>query len=431
MIVDWIINKQILIGMIVAACFFVPWKKRRPYFSLRIGFGIFLLFTFSTWSLSFGVPLEIRLLLYTMLLFLLIWWCFDCNVIHAVFFTTCAYIVQHITSKLTYMLVVWMNSVYGGVTSGVTLDLLLITNTLICIPIYFQYTRRLFQQEQLLFDSIKIVIYSSLFLVAAAFLSVVMENSFDRTVDTYLTSYLALNVFCVLFATTILALEFSNCNMKHLEHENMVMSQLLEYDKQQYEQAKKDMEKIHIRYHDLKQQYSLATEEERSMLEKEMENLNLRYYTGNKAIDIVLTQKAGWCGKVGIQLLCSVDGSCLSQMKHYHIYSMLGNALDNAIECLINVDEVEKKVVTLDISRCRGMEVIRVENYTPSMPIMNSGTIVTTKQNSKEHGYGIKSIQNIAELYGGTASYFVEDQIFYLLITLPFDVQNEEKENRK
>ncbi|MFQ9762888.1 MAG: GHKL domain-containing protein [Gemmiger formicilis] len=43
---------------------------------------------------------------------------------------------------------------------------------------------------------------------------------------------------------------------------------------------------------------------------------------------------------------------------------------------------------------------------------MRDGAIVTTKQDTEEHGYGIKSIKSIAELYGGTADCFVEDSIF-------------------
>ena len=234
-----------------------------------------------------------------------------------------------------------------------------------------------------------------------------------------LTAYLALNAFCILFAITILALEFSNCSIKSLEHENETLAQLLECDKQQYEQAKKDMEKINIRYHDLKQQYSRATDEERARLEEEMNNLNLRYLTGNKALDITLTQKSALCGQAGIQLVCSADGRCLENMKHYHIYSLLGNALDNAIECLTQVSDASKRVITLDISRCRDMAVIRVQNYTPAPPTLRDGAIVTTKQDTEEHGYGIKSIKSIAELYGGTADCFVEDSIFYLVVTFP------------
>ena len=65
------------------------------------------------------------------------------------------------------------------------------------------------------------------------------------------------------------------------------------------------------------------------------------------------------------------------------------------------------------------MAVIRVQNYTPAPPTLRDGAIVTTKQDTEEHGYGIKSIKSIAELYGGTADCFVEDSIFYLVVTFP------------
>ena len=51
--------------------------------------------------------------------------------------------------------------------------------------------------------------------------------------------------------------------------------------------------------------------------------------------------------------------------------------------------------------------------------MLRDGAIVTTKQDTEEHGYGIKSIKSIAELYGGTADCFVEDSIFYLVVTFP------------
>ena len=77
------------------------------------------------------------------------------------------------------------------------------------------------------------------FLIAAVYLSVVLEDVLDSSAESYLTAYLALNAFCILFAITILALEFSNCSIKSLEHENETLAQLLECDKQQYEQAKR------------------------------------------------------------------------------------------------------------------------------------------------------------------------------------------------
>lgn len=419
LILSFIFNKQVLLGMLLGACLFVPWNQRRTYFGPRLVFSVAALVAASGFIAGVSAPTWAGLLLNTLLIYLQILFCFDCSMLHAVFYTTCAYAVQHITSKLVYMVAFWLREIQGSINLYVVLSLLLLCNILVGLPIYFLFTRH-FRHGQLLFDNVKTVLYSGLFLIAAVYLSVVLENVLDAASDSYLTAYFALNTFCVLFAVTVLALEFSNCSIKHLEHENMVLEQLLECDRQQYEQAQKDMEKINIRYHDLKQQYSRATEEERAKLETEMENLNLRYFTGNKALDITLTQKAGLCEQEGIQLICSANGSCLAKMKHYHIYSLLGNALDNAIECLTPVADAEKKVITLNISRCRDMTVIRVENYTPATPVQHCGTLVTTKQDAAEHGYGMKSIKSIAEHYGGTADYFVEDNIFYLVVTLPF-----------
>ena len=426
MILDFLLRWQIEIGMLGATCLFVPWNRRRPHFLFRAVLGVGLLFAVAYlesalmkdgWRSALPTYV-ISLLLDTALLVLLIWRSFDCSPVHAMFSATCAYAVQHMTSKLAYMDV--MSLLHRGpIQKWYPLLLLLLANVLVCVPIFLGFTRRFFKEGQLMFDRRKTVIYSGLFLFVAVYLSSLLEQNLDTSAPTYLTSYLALNAFCVLFAVAVLSMEFSNCSMKRLESENLILEQMLENDRQQYELAKQEMEKINIRYHDLKQQYSRAPDEERARLEQEMEAIRLRYYTGNKALDIVLTQKSGLCEQAGIQLVCSVDGSCLSGMTHYHIYSMLGNAIDNAMECLAKVEDREKKVINLSICRRADMAVICVENYTPAPPVVRDGALVTTKQDAGSHGYGTKSIKNIAELYGGTADYFVEDEVFCLLITIP------------
>lgn len=418
MIQEFIFRQQVILGMLGAACLFVPWNQRRSYFPLRVVPGLVLLFVVTHFASVPVVPSWERLLLSAVLLVLLIWLCFEGGIIRAVFSATCAYAVQHITSKLVYMIAMPLID-RGRFSVGLLTVLLLLANGLVCTPIFLGFTRRFLKEGQLRFDHTKTVVYSGLFLIAAVFLSSLLENNLDWAADTFLTSYLALNAFCILFAVAILSMEFSNCSIKRLENENMILEQLLESDKLQYEQAKKDMEKINIRYHDLKQQYSRASDEERAKLETEMKALKLRYYTNNKALDIALTQKAGLCERAGIQFVCSVDGSCLSGMTHYHIYSLLGNAIDNAIECLTKVEDETKRVIDLTVSRHGDMAVICIENYTPAPPVLRDGALVTTKQDAAGHGYGMKSIKNIAELYGGTADYFVEDEVFYLLVTIP------------
>lgn len=418
-VMEFIFSRQVPVGIFLAALLFMPWNQKRNNFIVRFAIGIVSFFAISEACVFFSIDGKVRLLIYNIFIFALILFCFECSLIHDVFYTTCAYAVQHISSKLTYMIVVPISIRLGGTGYGLAISVLFSVSILLALAVFFKYTRPYSKKGNLQFDNVRIVVYSGVFLVAAVYLSSLLEDGFDSGAESYLTSYLCLNAFCILFALAILALEFTNFNTKQLEQEKQVLAELLESDKQQYEQAKKDMEKINIRYHDIKQQYSKATDEERSKLEEEMAELNLRYFTGNKAVDITLTQKAAKCNKAGIQMVCSADASCLDRMKHYHIYSMLGNALDNAIECLEQVSDPEKKVITLDIHKEKNMAVIRVENYTPSQPVYENGSLITTKAEMKDHGYGVKSIQNTAEIYGGNAHIFVENEIFYLLITLP------------
>lgn len=426
LMLDFLFRWQVEIGMLAAACLFVPWSRRRPCFLLRGALGTAAAFALSRLAETQGgriwnhplAPYVLLLLLDAVLLVLLIWLCFDCSLTHAVFSATCAYAVQHMTSKLAYMGIILLAGRLAF-RFGSILAMLALANLLVGVPIFLAFTRRFFKEGQLLFDQRKTVVYSGIFLFAAVYLSSLLEQNLDAASPAYLTSYLALNAFCILFAGAVLSMEFSNCSMKRLESENTILEQMLENDRQEYERAKQEMEKINIRYHDLKQQYSRAPDEERARLEKEMEAIRLRYYTGNKALDILLTQKSGLCEQAGIRLVCSVDGSCLSGMTHYHIYSMLGNAIDNAMECLARVEDPEKKVIDLSICRRADMAVICMENYTPEKPVMHNGSLVTTKPDAASHGYGTKSIKSIAELYGGTVDYFLEGDQFCLLVTIP------------
>lgn len=238
-VINWILNQQIQLGMILCAGLFVPWGQRRSCFVPRLAAGVWG-FLALTDTLTF-LPQWAKLLLYTTLLFGLIWFSFDCSPLHALFYTTCAYAVQHIASKLAYMPIIWR--IQHGRTDGrVNFVILLFSNLVVCLVIYLLFTLRI-RRGRLLFDNVKTVLYSGFFLIAAVYLSVVLEDVLDSSAESYLTAYLALNAFCILFAITILALEFSNCSIKSLEQENETLAQLLECDKQQYEQAKKDMEK--------------------------------------------------------------------------------------------------------------------------------------------------------------------------------------------
>lgn len=422
-LIEYIYMNQVILGILLGACLFVPWGQRRDHFAVRLVAATTLVLVAGQLVCGSEALAMAKLLSYAALVFLWVWASFACSAVHAVFSLTCAYAIQHITSKLvympaTYLLINHKDFIIQFWDPAVT-GLLAIVNAVVCIPIYLWFTRRSLRGGQLMFDSVRTVVFSALFLVAAVALSWVLENNLSMEAPTYLQSYFSLNAFCILFAATVLSLELTNCTVKRLENENSVLERLLENDRLQYEQARRDMDKINIRYHDLKQQYAHALAGEREELEAEMNAISPRYLTGNKALDVVLTQKAAACEEAGIQLVCSVDGEALEGMRSYHVYSLFGNALDNAAECLAAVDDASRRVIRVYVGRSAGMVVVRVENYTPAAPHVENGTLVTTKADAASHGYGVKSIRNIAESYGGTAEFFVEENVFCLVVALP------------
>ena len=142
--------------------------------------------------------------------------------------------------------------------------------------------------------------------------------------------------------------------------------------------------------------------------------------TGNEALDILLMEKSLTCLNKGIKLTTMADGKAISFMEETEIYSLLGNALDNAIESLEKVKEEEKKVMGLIIKNAGEFASIHLYNYCEKKPKFKDGLPLTTKDNHKlDHGYGVKSMRLIVEKYGGSLSASYEKETFNLDMLVP------------
>ena len=416
----FLFSNQIYLGMLLALCFFCPWKRRRSYFWIR--FPVLCVGTTCLFHFVKGIPTPFTLLLFCLSAFFIVLICFDCDFKYALFAVTNAYCIQHITSKATYIL--WNLLAFNRVFEfsymyPVVLLLLAGTNAIAFVSVYFFVLRPLQKQEEIRFDSMKVLFASTAFLCSAVFLSYYAEKGLSYWNKYYLLSYCCLNGICILVALTVLFINYMNSQNKKLEAEKQFIEQLLKKGEVQYERAKLNIERINIRYHDLKQLSDIIDDKEQAKLKEEMKTLQAMYYTGNKASDITLSEKALACAKRDIQFVCSVDGSCLNMLTPYQIYTLLGNAIDNAVECLKKVEDEEKRVVRVNIGKRGDMSVIHIENYTPFVPHLEDGIPQTTKKETENHGWGIKSIRNIAEEHGGSIHIFVEDDVFHLSVMLP------------
>ena len=141
--------------------------------------------------------------------------------------------------------------------------------------------------------------------------------------------------------------------------------------------------------------------------------------TGCEALDAVLTQKILVCEKYGIKLTYIVDNNSLSMLEDVDIYSLFGNAIDNAIECLKKESDPARRYVSMNAVTRKDFLCIHLENGCSSSPAFKNGLPQTTKKDTAYHGFGTKSIRYVAEKYGGNALFRAQEGTFCLDVMIP------------
>ena len=198
------------------------------------------------------------------------------------------------------------------------------------------------------------------------------------------------------------------------------------HNKMQYYQMSRDgIVSLQIKCHDLKHQIAaIRTRAAWESLDEHIQQLEdtiIAYGTvvecGHEAINVVLTEKNILCSTCGVKFSYIIDGTLFGFMSEMEIYSLFGNALDNALESCSKVSDAEKRVISLKAAQRGDMVVLHVENFFEAALNMVGDMPVTTKKESG-HGFGLRSIREIAEKYNGVATVQAEGNIFKLTVVL-------------
>ncbi len=265
-----------------------------------------------------------------------------------------------------------------------------------------------------------IVLFVSILIVCVALRS---YGSFYSSVHPTMFVLLSISIICC--SLIILYVEFLLSRKLYDEYEKDILLQLERQRLQQYEFTRENIDIINIKCHDLKHQLMAlnnADRIDRDYLEELKQSLS--FYgsivsTNNTPLDTVLTDKSLFCAKNGIRLTYMIRGEDISFLSAADIYSLFGNALDNAIEYVLKLSE-EKRIIKLLAGRREGFTRIIVQNYYEGEPIEKGRDYPeTTKDDHYRHGFGMKSIRQIAKKYGGSISIATDDQLFTLSILLP------------
>lgn len=213
-----------------------------------------------------------------------------------------------------------------------------------------------------------------------------------------------------------------------MRSENQLMNAILQHQYDQYRLSINNMELLRREFHDLKH-YMIAIRSEKDPIKKEQYLLEMEEAiltqealsnTGNGVLDVLLTAKSAYCLQNNITFTCMADGRLLSFMHVKDICSIFGNMLDNAIECVSQFEDPEKRLITLRMQKQNQLLMIQCENYTDqNLSLLANQLPATTKKDKSFHGYGLKSIRHAVEKYSGTMTLQAKDNWFTLLILLP------------
>ena len=139
--------------------------------------------------------------------------------------------------------------------------------------------------------------------------------------------------------------------------------------------------------------------------------------TGNETLDLILTEKSLLCQKKNIKLTCLADCSKIGFIDDSDLYSLFGNAVDNAIEAVMKIQNDDKRNISLIVRNVENYLSISIENYYEGeIKFGDDGLPLTTKFDTNYHGYGVKSIKYIVDKYHGTLSITAKKDIFKLYI---------------
>lgn len=212
-----------------------------------------------------------------------------------------------------------------------------------------------------------------------------------------------------------------------LVKKNEVLKCVLDMNEEQRLIAKENIELINRKCHDIKHQIEnlrcLTTNEEMQQNLQELEKCVGIYdsilKTGNSTLDAVLTEKKLFCERYKINFSCIIDGCTLGFMEDEDIYALFGNALDNAIECVIKNTEETQRLISIKVSPVGKMLSIHFDNYCANEIVWKDGLPMTGKRDRASHGYGMPSIRHVVDKYQGTMTVFQKDNMFNLNIVLP------------
>lgn len=418
----------------LAACilFVIPHRKRR-YFPVRIvlfcaaaEISSFFLMNSpgakAIWQTPSNVVISCCIFIFAFAVISVVFIGFCCPVTtkELVYCAALSLCIQHFSSAFQLLL---FGLIPGeGLWYGLAVEL--VTIPLVYVLFYQFSIRRICENGSYRLDNLRLTAATCLIFLVAAFTSVAVKAVYERTGGPLFLFCQIYEMLCCFF---LMWIQVNQKQALEFQHELDMQNYLQHLRYEQLESSRQNTALLTHLMHELKHQVAgMVTQEDDperdQLLEQIAENLQIydaSYYTKNEILNTVLMERSLYCRQQHIRIMCVADCEELQFLKTGDLYLLLRNGLDNAIEGVCTLEKTEHRLIDVKVYRKNQFLMIQIQNPFQGRLLFQNGLPRTTKKDPRFHGFGLKSIRQIAEKYGGDMAINGQGGWFSLRIILP------------
>lgn len=382
--------------LVVAELMFCAFLKRRSYFPFRLA-GCLIPFVLLTYDIPFFTVggISLRFIFTSMISVLLMWFCFDARLSTTLFCCISGYAVRGLGMNLYVMTEAWRRRLFDEKFD----PLFYLIFPVLYVVCYLAFARKLKQRKAIDFSDKRVLLVA---------LAIILTDQLCGIWQWICN--IPLNLVCPLYGMLcclmILCIQYLLYAEDQLRQENRLLSQLFQKERERFALSKNNIGLLEQQQQMLRHTADTLRNSEKSEHDvavklETLVNDQAVPSTGNRAIDIVVTEKRAFCTAEQIGFTYMVDGRVLSFMEEDDLYALLNRILTGAVDCERRVAEAEKRFIALKIFAVAGCAYLHVDSYCEQLPKFERGIPVFSTDVGENEKIEAQSIRYLVEKYDG------------------------------
>lgn len=322
---------------------------------------------------------------------------------------------------ISELVVVQIGNLFG---KGHDLGNKVVLPAMYCVVIKIIYITLIVNVEKIMSDIMnkRICIKSlALFIFSNAGYMTVSVCIYVYAINIYEKEYNILFLICcvamllALVANLILSKQYFKIEDREWEQKMTIYK--LQVETRYYEEKMREEERIKSIYHDMKN-HILLIESKGEKNQKWVSDIKRKitkyedyYRTGNKFLDIILSDKIEKAQRNNIRIADDISLKGIEFLEPFDISTIFGNLLDNAIEACTLVEDLKKREINISVKWKNELLVIHITNSKKDWGDRGS--------KKKISGYGLPNVCNAVKKYGGEISVQEKENEFIVDIIIP------------